>query len=184
MSTVANYAARVRRRVGLTGGLGSLGGVIAVAGDAALRATRFLAGVRGASATGGVSATARLRVRGFATTGADGTAAGAAAFFDVRFLGAGVSTTWGSTCASTSSVGVVDVGAGNALVAAFLARFGFASTVASAGSTLTVVIVGIARSMLRRAGAKLSTTKVIDSPIFMNSRALRGSGSDIRLSGT
>jgi len=47
-----------------------------------------------------------------------------------------------------------------------------------------VVIVGIAKSMLRRAGAKLSTTRVIDSPIFMNSRALRGGGSDIRLNGT
>ena len=47
-----------------------------------------------------------------------------------------------------------------------------------------MAIVGIARSMLRRAGAKLSTTSVIDSPIFMNSRALRGAGSAIRLSGT
>ena len=41
-----------------------------------------------------------------------------------------------------------------------------------------------ARSMLRRAAAKLSTTSVIASPIFMNSRALRGAGSAISRSGT
>ena len=43
---------------------------------------------------------------------------------------------------------------------------------------------GTAKSMLRFAAAKLSTTRVIDSPTFMNSRALRGAGSAISLRGT
>ncbi len=38
--------------------------------------------------------------------------------------------------------------------------------------------------MLRRAGAKLTTTTVTDSPIFMTLFALRGAGSAISRSGT
>ena len=76
-------------------------------------------------------------------------------------------------------------GGGGELFATFReARFGFASTDASTGGDLMVAIVGIARSMLRRLGVKLSTTRVTDSPTFMNSRALRGAGSAIKLSGT
>ena len=56
---------------------------------------------------------------------------------------------------------------------------------AAGGSTnLAVDMPATARSMLRRAGAKLSTTSVTASPIFMNSRALRGAGSAIRRRGT
>ena len=74
----------------------------------------------------------------------------------------------------------VGVGVGGAAVsAAFFVRLdGF-----GAGS-VAVAIAGTARSMLRRAGAKLSTTNVTDSPTFMNSRALRGAGSAISRSGT
>ena len=43
---------------------------------------------------------------------------------------------------------------------------------------------GIARSMLRRAGAKLVTTSVTASSSFMTSRALRGGGSPISRNGT
>jgi hypothetical protein len=42
---------------------------------------------------------------------------------------------------------------------------------------------GMAQSMLRRSGMKLTTTTVTDSPIFNCLRALRGGGSAIRLSG-
>jgi hypothetical protein len=66
----------------------------------------------------------------------------------------------------------------SALAATFLARFAGA-----AGGTAFAIDV-VARSMLLRAGAKLSTTRVTASPIFMNSRALRGGGSDISRSGT
>ena len=53
------------------------------------------------------------------------------------------------------------------------------------GSGATAVLIPTtARSMLRRAAAKLSTTKVIASPTFMNSRALRGAGSAMSRSGT
>jgi tungstate transport system substrate-binding protein len=45
-------------------------------------------------------------------------------------------------------------------------------------------MAGTARSMLRRVGAKLSTTRATASPSFMNSRALRGAGSAIIRSGT
>ena len=56
---------------------------------------------------------------------------------------------------------------------------------AGGGSTnLAVDMPATARSMLRRAGAKLSTTSVTASPIFMNSRALRGAGSAISRRGT
>ena len=64
------------------------------------------------------------------------------------------------------------------------ARLGFASVTGSGGGDLKDATVGIARSMLRRVGAKLSTTSVTDSPTFMNSRALRGAGSAMRLNGT
>ncbi|MEZ5247729.1 MAG: hypothetical protein R2713_00475 [Ilumatobacteraceae bacterium] len=56
-------------------------------------------------------------------------------------------------------------------------------SIGSAGG-FTVAIPATARSMLRRAGAKLSTTSVTASPIFMYSRALRGAGSAISRSGT
>ena len=43
---------------------------------------------------------------------------------------------------------------------------------------------GSAQSMLRRAGAKLTTTTVTDSPSFITLRALGGGGSAISRSGT
>ncbi len=43
---------------------------------------------------------------------------------------------------------------------------------------------GTAQSMLRRSGAKLTTTRVTDSPIFITLRALGGAGSAISRNGT
>ena len=43
---------------------------------------------------------------------------------------------------------------------------------------------GTAQSMLRRDGAKLTTTRVTDSPSFITLRALGGGGSAISRSGT
>ena len=43
---------------------------------------------------------------------------------------------------------------------------------------------GTAQSMLRRSGAKLTTTRVTDSPSLMTVRALGGVGSAISRSGT
>ena len=53
-----------------------------------------------------------------------------------------------------------------------------ASAIASAAKS------GSAQSMLRRAGAKLTTTTVTDSPTFITLFALRGAGSAISRSGT
>ena len=64
------------------------------------------------------------------------------------------------------------------------------STAASAAwSALTSAIAasamsGTAQSMLRRSGAKLTTTSVTDSPSFITLRALVGAGFAIRRSGT
>ncbi len=43
---------------------------------------------------------------------------------------------------------------------------------------------GTAQSILRRSGAKLTTTSVTDSPICITLRALGGGGSAISRSGT
>ena len=53
-----------------------------------------------------------------------------------------------------------------------------------AGSPGSAPVPGRARSMLRRDGAKLSTTRVTASPCFITSRALRGGGLPISRSGT
>src|SRR3954451_19015613 len=191
VATVANcqrraYADLARRRVALTGS-GAWGG--AMTATACFEA-RFLAGVAGAAS--GTAADAGFAVAAFfarvlvaagiAGSTADGfagwTAGCLAGSFIARFFGAA-----STTAAAAGSTGG-GTGVAVAVAAAFLFRFGGASRGASTGAPLTVVIVGIARSTLRRAGAKLSTTRVTDSPIFMNSRALRGGGSDMRLSGT
>ena len=105
-----------------------------------------------------------------------GLATTAAALGAARFFGAGAVSALTAGGASTTT---------GDLLAAFLgARFRFASATGSGGGDLMAAMVGMARSMLRRAGAKLSTTSVTDSPTFMNSRALRGAGSAIRLNGT
>jgi hypothetical protein len=86
------------------------------------------------------------------------------------------------------------VAAGTFFAAVFLAAARFAGGSAppaasattaspSCGST-TEAMLGTAQSMLRRAGAKLATTSVTASPIFITSRALRGGGSDISRRGT
>ena len=98
-----------------------------------------------------------------------------AVFFDRRLGLAGSTTSTGSTT-SAGSKASTGSSRGAACFLVRLAGFG-------AGST-AVAIAGTARSMLRRAGAKLSTTSVTDSPTFMNSRALRGAGSAISRRGT
>ena len=65
-----------------------------------------------------------------------------------------------------------------------LARGAEAKTAVTEYYASTGTMPTAASSMLRRAAAKLDTTSVTASPIFMNSRALRGAGSAIRRSGT
>ena len=79
--------------------------------------------------------------------------------------------------------------AGSALTAAFLtaacfagADFFFAGSVAAV-STVAGAADGC-KSMLQRAGAKLTTVKLTLSPSLSTSRALRGGGSPSRRNGT
>ena len=157
----------------------------------ALRGARFFAGVAAVGlATPGMSISATA-ISAVSTVDLSTCGLSPAAFFVRTFgLASGPALAasflaprfFGSTTSMTA--GVSGSGSATALAADLRDRFGFGSSGTSTGGILTVVIVGMARSMLRREGAKLSTTSVIDSPIFMNSRALRGAGSDIRLSGT
>ena len=109
--------------------------------------------------------------------------------------GAAAGTSWaaGSTGAAVRLEARLRGAAGASLdvaVAARRPRFG--GVTASASSTSSGVgttsafgaICGTARSMLRRAGAKLVTTNVTASPTRITSRALRGAGSLIIRSGT
>src|SRR4051812_21268968 len=189
VATVANrqrntYADLARRRVAFTGSATWGASMTATACFEA----RFLAGgVGAASATTvgaeGAAAAAVFLARDLLGAGAAGWTASClvgclAGCFIARFFG-GASTTGAGAGSAGAAVGVVA-----AVAAAFLFRFGGLSAGASGGAPFTEVIVGMARSMVRRAGAQLSTTRVPVSPIFMNSRALPGGGSDIRLKGT
>jgi hypothetical protein len=121
-------------------------------------------GASTAVGTGSVSTTAGVVVSACATLG-----------FVIR----GLATLGFAASGFAASGAAATVGALTALAGfEFLAPLGV-----FAGSTIDA-IAGVARSMLRRGGAKLSTTNDTDSPIFMNSRALRGAGLLISRRGT
>ena len=131
----------------------------------------------------------RLAGLGAAALGGSGDVAGVGgACFATRLRGA--FGAGGASCGGSATT-TSDGAAGACFAARLRDVFGAGAVTASASSSSTGVATmsvvsatfGIARSTLRRAGAKLVTTRVAASPSRNSSRALRGGGSPIRRSG-